>query len=71
MKLICFTVFLLGSVSIGALGDSFYEYLLKSWIMSGKTDNMARRMYDEAMAVGVCCNIILSAFNVNVAHIQG
>jgi len=38
------------SVSIGALGDSFYEYLLKSWIMSGKTDNMARRMYDEAMA---------------------
>eukprot|EP00795_Rhopilema_esculentum_P017835 gene17835-9540_t len=36
-------------VSLGALGDSFYEYLLKSWIMSGKTDLTARKMYDEAM----------------------
>jgi len=36
-------------VSLGALGDSFYEYLLKSWIMSGKTDMNARKMYDEAM----------------------
>lgn len=36
-------------VSLGALGDSFYEYLIKSWIMSGKTDNLARKMYDDAM----------------------
>lgn len=36
-------------VSLGALGDSFYEYLLKSWIMTGKSDNLARTMYDEAM----------------------
>eukprot|EP00112_Aurelia_sp_Birch-Aquarium-sp1_P019897 Seg5010.1 transcript_id=Seg5010.1/GoldUCD/mRNA.D3Y31 product="Mannosyl-oligosaccharide 1 2-alpha-mannosidase IA" protein_id=Seg5010.1/GoldUCD/D3Y31 len=36
-------------VSLGALGDSFYEYLLKSWLMSGKTDLTARKMYDEAM----------------------
>ncbi|XP_078619706.1 mannosyl-oligosaccharide 1,2-alpha-mannosidase IA-like isoform X1 [Branchiostoma floridae x Branchiostoma japonicum] len=35
--------------SLGAMGDSFYEYLLKSWIMSGKIDNNARRMYDQAM----------------------
>ncbi|KAL4233112.1 hypothetical protein ACF0H5_007797 [Mactra antiquata] len=36
-------------VAIGALGDSFYEYLLKAWIQSGKTDHTARRMYDEAV----------------------
>jgi len=36
-------------VSLGALGDSFYEYLLKAWLMSGKTDTQARNMYDDAM----------------------
>eukprot|EP00794_Sanderia_malayensis_P000195 gene195-809_t len=36
-------------VSLGALGDSFYEYLLKSWLQTGKTDLGARKMYDEAM----------------------
>ncbi|XGW04411.1 hypothetical protein V3C99_015526 [Haemonchus contortus] len=34
-------------VSLGALGDSFYEYLLKSWLQSGKTDMQAKRMYWE------------------------
>ena len=33
----------------GALGDSFYEYLLKSWIQTGKKDAQARRMYDNAV----------------------
>uniref|UniRef100_U5EW55 alpha-1,2-Mannosidase n=1 Tax=Corethrella appendiculata TaxID=1370023 RepID=U5EW55_9DIPT len=36
-------------MSLGALGDSFYEYLLKAWIQSGRTDDEAREMYDEAM----------------------
>ncbi|XP_078485823.1 mannosyl-oligosaccharide 1,2-alpha-mannosidase IA [Ciona intestinalis] len=36
-------------VSVGALGDSFYEYLLKSWVLSDKTDVVARQMYDEAV----------------------
>ncbi|KAJ8314609.1 hypothetical protein KUTeg_006759, partial [Tegillarca granosa] len=35
--------------AIGALGDSFYEYLLKSWLQSGKTDSVAKKMYDEAV----------------------
>ena len=26
-------------VSLGALGDSFYEYLLKLWLLSGKRLN--------------------------------
>lgn len=36
-------------ISLGALGDSFYEYLLKAWLQSGQTDADARQMYDEAM----------------------
>ena len=28
--------------SMGALGDSFYEYLLKEWLRSGKTDEVAK-----------------------------
>ncbi|XP_049291726.1 mannosyl-oligosaccharide alpha-1,2-mannosidase IA isoform X2 [Anopheles funestus] len=36
-------------MSLGALGDSFYEYLLKAWIQSGHEDWEAREMYDEAM----------------------
>ncbi|XP_060801747.1 mannosyl-oligosaccharide alpha-1,2-mannosidase IA isoform X2 [Amyelois transitella] len=36
-------------ISLGALGDSFYEYLLKAWLVSGKTDNEARIMFDIAM----------------------
>jgi len=36
-------------MSMGALGDSFYEYLLKTYLQSGETDTTAKRMYDEAM----------------------
>ncbi|XP_071800570.1 mannosyl-oligosaccharide 1,2-alpha-mannosidase IA-like [Asterias amurensis] len=35
-------------VSLGALGDSFYEYLLKSYIQSGLKDTRAKKMYFEA-----------------------
>ena len=36
--------------SLAGLGDSFYEYLLKEWLRSGKRDAQARQMYDDAMA---------------------
>lgn len=36
-------------MSLGALGDSFYEYLLKAWVQSGHEDEEAREMYDDAM----------------------
>ncbi|XP_050313320.1 mannosyl-oligosaccharide 1,2-alpha-mannosidase IA [Anthonomus grandis grandis] len=36
-------------MSMGALGDSYYEYLLKAWLQSGREDNEARQMFDEAM----------------------
>jgi mannosyl-oligosaccharide alpha-1,2-mannosidase len=36
-------------VTFGALGDSFYEYLLKVWIQGGKKEMWLREMYDRAM----------------------
>uniref|UniRef100_A0A1I8AAM6 alpha-1,2-Mannosidase n=1 Tax=Steinernema glaseri TaxID=37863 RepID=A0A1I8AAM6_9BILA len=36
-------------VSVGALGDSFYEYLLKAWLISDKRDVQAKKMYDDAV----------------------
>lgn len=38
-------------VSVGGLGDSFYEYLLKAWLMSDKTDEEAKKMYYDALQV--------------------
>ncbi|GMT10012.1 hypothetical protein PFISCL1PPCAC_1309 [Pristionchus fissidentatus] len=35
-------------VSLGALGDSFYEYLIKSWVQTSFKDDQARRMYWDA-----------------------
>lgn len=50
------TVFLFGkfqsridTTTVGIYGDSFYEYLLKSWIQNGKTEVEDRKMFDEAM----------------------
>lgn len=34
---------------MGALGDSFYEYLLKAWLQSNREDVQGRDMFDEAM----------------------
>ncbi|KAJ8270727.1 hypothetical protein GJAV_G00118570 [Gymnothorax javanicus] len=36
-------------VSVGGLGDSFYEYLLKAWIMSDKTDEEGKKLYYDAL----------------------
>lgn len=35
-------------ISFGALGDSFYEYMLKLWIFTGKEADGYRRMYEES-----------------------
>ncbi|XP_068212905.1 mannosyl-oligosaccharide 1,2-alpha-mannosidase IA isoform X1 [Palaemon carinicauda] len=35
--------------SVGALGDSFYEYLIKSYIQSNCKDVVAKEMYEEAV----------------------
>jgi len=36
-------------VGIGAMADSFYEYLVKTWILTGKTDDRYISLYREAM----------------------
>ncbi len=38
-------------VSVGGLGDSFYEYLLKAWLMSDKTDEEGKKLYYDALQV--------------------
>ena len=35
-------------ISWGAMGDSFYEYLLKYWLLTGKRHEQYRRMYLES-----------------------
>uniref|UniRef100_A0A8C4RKK5 alpha-1,2-Mannosidase n=1 Tax=Erpetoichthys calabaricus TaxID=27687 RepID=A0A8C4RKK5_ERPCA len=36
-------------VSVGGLGDSFYEYLLKAWLMSDKKDEEGKKMYYDSI----------------------
>lgn len=36
-------------VTFGALGDSFYEYLLKVWLQGDKKESWLREMYDKAI----------------------
>lgn len=38
-----------GKITMGADGDSFYEYLPKAWIQGGKTDQNLWDMYDAAV----------------------
>lgn len=40
-------------VSFGALGDSYYEYLLKMWIVKGKSDEMYRSMWEKVREEGL------------------
>lgn len=53
--LICAT----GQVSLGALGDSFYEYLLKSWIGTSKKDVEAKDMYFNTVKVRFQMSVLL------------
>merc|ERR1711916_152852 len=36
-------------VTMGALADSFYEYLLKQWLLTGKEEPKFKKMYDDAV----------------------
>ncbi|CAG8491029.1 16214_t:CDS:2 [Cetraspora pellucida] len=38
-----------GRITLGARGDSYYEYLLKQFIQTSYTEYFYRRMYDEAI----------------------
>lgn len=36
-------------ITVGAMGDSYYEYLLKIWLQGGMIEDKYRAMYDKAM----------------------
>ena len=38
-----------GKITFGADGDSFYEYLVKVWLQTGRKDDRLWRMYQEAI----------------------
>jgi hypothetical protein len=46
----CFIMFHLQEYTVGALADSYYEYLLKVWLLGGKADESQWRMFAEAAA---------------------
>ncbi|VDI53984.1 mannosyl-oligosaccharide alpha-1,2-mannosidase [Mytilus galloprovincialis] len=37
------------TITLGARGDSYYEYLLKQWLQTGKTNSMYKDDYKEAV----------------------
>jgi mannosyl-oligosaccharide alpha-1,2-mannosidase len=36
-------------ITFGAMGDSFYEYMLKTWLQLGEKDEYLREMFDDSM----------------------
>lgn len=38
-----------GTYTMGGSADSYYEYLLKNWLLTGKKDERYRRLYNEAV----------------------
>ena len=58
-SLINIFLYFVEQASLGGLGDSFYDYLLKSWVLSGKKDEQARAMYENAMKVISCLSFSL------------
>ena len=39
-----------GSISFGAEGDSYYEYLIKAYYQTSKLDKDAKDLYDQSIA---------------------
>ncbi|KAG6970727.1 hypothetical protein JG688_00004730 [Phytophthora aleatoria] len=55
-------------ISVGALGDSHYEYLLKQWLLSGKQDIKLRDMYVTAV-VGMKAELVGRSYPSNYAFV--
>lgn len=48
------------TITLGARGDSYYEYLLKQWLLTGKKDGFYRDLYTEVCGCSwrahlLCC----------------
>lgn len=55
-------------ISVGALGDSHYEYLLKQWLLTGKQDDQLRDMYVTAVA-GMQAELVGHSYPSNYAFV--
>ena len=55
-------------ITLGALGDSFYEYLLKIWLQGGKVEHWLRDMYDRAID-GVVNKLLHASEPSNLAYL--
>lgn len=42
--------FISSEIRLGSRGDSYYEYLLKQYLQTNRTETVYREMYDQAMA---------------------
>ena len=47
-------------ISVGALGDSFYEYLLKQWLLTGRTEDTYLHMFRTA-AQGIVDKLVFKS----------
>ena len=47
-------------VSFGGLGDSFYEYLLKQWLLTNRTDDNLKQLYLDCVE-GLVKNLIVQS----------
>lgn len=42
--------FIMSEIRLGSRGDSYYEYLMKQYLQTGRTEVVYKEMHDEAMA---------------------
>ena len=49
------------TITMGARGDSYYEYLFKGWLLSHKTDVRLKDQYEKvATAAAVCATMLFT-----------
>ena len=56
---------------LGAFGDSFYEYLLKVWLLSGKKEKLFKRMWDKVSAHAISKASVVSGYTIVDGKISG
>ena len=56
-------------VSVGGLGDSFYEYLIKTYIYTTEKDTVALEMYNDALD-GIREHLVRSVFFIFIIFYQ-
>ncbi|KAJ0406808.1 hypothetical protein ATCC90586_000861 [Pythium insidiosum] len=58
------------NMSFGCLSDTYYEYLLKQWIRSGKTDDKLKALYLQAID-GMAARLLIRSESSNLSFVGG